>query len=273
MGLNHARALTRLSEATLVGVTDIHSERAAGVASELGCAAMTPESLLGHVDAVVVATPAHTHAAVALPLIKAGIHCLIEKPIALTLSDCESLGAAGPGIVRIGYIERFNPAFRAFVGLARQSVTAITAYRLNAPSRPVALDVIDDLMVHDLDLALILKGLSADCVAARRIGREQREAEIRFSDGSTATFAVNRACQASARSMVIVADGTAHHLNFVERCLTPAPTMPTQNQDQLEAEIVDFMMAIAGQRGVGATVTEATAVQRLALAITGKLAQ
>ena len=253
MGLHHARAYARVPGARLVAVVDTHTDRAAAAAAEFGCAALTDaRELIGRVDAVTVATPAATHAAVARPLLAAGVHCLVEKPLALTAEDCRALAAAATtAVLRVGHIERFNPAYRAFVATAPRNIGAVSARRLNMPGRAVALDVVSDLMVHDIDLALTLKRIAVSATSARRLGAEHVEAVVTFADKSRATFAADRQAAAPARDMTIMTENKTLHLDFGARS-------PAAN-DPLTAELSDFLAACGGVPGIGATAADALA--------------
>ncbi len=253
MGLHHARAYSRVPGARLVAVVDTHADSAAAAAAEFGCAALSDaRDLIGCVDAVTVATPASTHAAVARPLLAAGVHCLIEKPLALTVEDCRALAdAATTAVLRVGHIERFNPAYTAFVTAAPRTIGAIAARRLNAPGRAVSLDVVSDLMVHDIDLALKMKRTAVTATSARRLGAEHIEAIVTFADNSRATFAADRQAAAPVRDMSIITENNTVHLDFGAR-------LPAAN-DPLTAELSDFLAACGGVPGIGATAADALA--------------
>lgn len=253
MGLLHARAYARLPGARLVAVVDPHADRAAAAASECGCEMLSDaRDLIGRVDAVTVATPAAAHAAVARPLLAAGVHCLIEKPLALTADDCRALAAAATAaVLRVGHIERFNPAYRAFVATAPRNIGDVSARRLNMPGRAVALDVVSDLMVHDIDLALTLKRTAVSATSARRLGAEHVEAVVTFADNTRATFAADRQAAATVRDMTITTESKTVRLDFGAR--SPAAT------DPLTAELADFLAACGGVPGLGATAADAQA--------------
>lgn len=271
MGLNHARAYARLPGVTLAAVVDIHADRAEAAARAHGGEAMTAATaLIGRVDAVTVATPAVTHAAVAGPLLRAGIPCLIEKPLAMTADDCATLiAASNAAVVRVGHIERFNPAFQAFAAKNRGAVTAISGRRLNPPGRAVAIDVVNDLMVHDIDLVLTLKGGTPTGISARRLGRDYVAADLTFADGAVCKLESQRAAPLAARDMTISTTDGVFHLDFLARTMTPGDGVITA--DALDAELGDFLAACRGHRGRGATAGEAAAALDVARQINAAL--
>src|SRR5690606_9755281 len=117
----------------------------------------------GDVDAVIVAVPSADHRAVAEPLLARGIPCLVEKPFALTEEDCRALIEAADksrACLQIGHVERFNAGVQAFLAQnpAAGEMRTLTARRMNAGSARVTdIDVVLDLMVHDLDVVMALK--------------------------------------------------------------------------------------------------------------------
>ena len=154
--------LADLPGVTLAGVVDINRERAERIAAEYGGAAFTDWRDLGSsVDAVTVATPTETHLAIAEPLLESGIHVLVEKPMTRTTADADRLLAAASrsgAAFGVGHTERFNPA----VAAARAVVSEprfIEVHRLGTfPERSLDIDVVFDLMIHDLDLVLDFVG-------------------------------------------------------------------------------------------------------------------
>lgn len=257
MGMHHVRAYRRLPQFDLVAVVDTHPDRAQAAAREFGCAALSNAAeLVGRVDAVTVATPPATHAAVAGALLNAGIHCLIEKPMATTDAECRALANSAPAVVRVGHIERFNPAFVALQKAAPGVALSIAARRLNPPGRAVPIDVVHDLMVHDIDLALLLKGAAPMQVEARRLGPEHAVARLSFADGSFCTLEASRAAKAPVREMTIASMNGLYQLDFHKRTLTPDTAEPS-TADALDQQLLDFLGACRGEKSRGATALEA----------------
>jgi predicted dehydrogenase len=161
-GRHHLRVLSQSLNATLVGVVDANPERAAMAAAEHNCLTFaTLGELEGNVDAAVVAVPTSLHSEVGCELLKSGIDLLVEKPIAADLASAKRLvdtAAEHERILQIGHLERFNPAVAAL-----KKITSVPLFfeihRLSLFSpRSLDVDVVLDLMIHDLDIVLDLAG-------------------------------------------------------------------------------------------------------------------
>jgi predicted dehydrogenase len=161
-GRNHARVYHELQKqgagVELVAVVDSDPAQAQAVASQFGCSALTGvEELFGRVEAASVAVPTLHHRAVAAALMAAGIDVLIEKPLASTLAEADelvSLANANQRVVQVGHLERFNPAVRATIPLITRPMF-FEVHRLSVFSpRSLDVDVVLDLMIHDIDVVL-----------------------------------------------------------------------------------------------------------------------
>jgi predicted dehydrogenase len=142
----------------LVAVVDSDAAQAQAVASQFGCSVLaTVEELFGRVEAASVAVPTLHHRAVAAALMAAGIDVLIEKPLASTLAEADelvSLANANQRVVQVGHLERFNPAVRATIPLITHPMF-FEVHRLSVFSpRSLDVDVVLDLMIHDIDVVL-----------------------------------------------------------------------------------------------------------------------
>ncbi len=162
LGRHHARLLAAMTGVHLVGVVDTNGSRAAEIAESAGCAAYSSwQAVAGDVDAVTIAVPTEAHAEVALGFITQGVHVLVEKPLARSVSEADALIAAASarGVrLAVGHTERFNPAVTAARGLLSHP-RFIEAHRLGTfPERSLDIDVVFDLMIHDLDLLLAIVG-------------------------------------------------------------------------------------------------------------------
>jgi predicted dehydrogenase len=161
-GRHHLRVLSQSLNATLVGVVDADPERAAMAAAEHNCLTFaTLAELQGNVDAAVVATPTSLHAEVGCELLESGIDVLVEKPIAADLASARRLvdaAAEHERILQIGHLERFNPAVTALKKITNVPLF-FEIHRLSLFSpRSLDVDVVLDLMIHDLDIVLDLAG-------------------------------------------------------------------------------------------------------------------
>jgi predicted dehydrogenase len=161
-GRNHARVYHELKKhglgVELVAVVDQDAAQAQAVAGQFGCSAFSSvEELFGRVEAASVAVPTIHHRAVAAALMAAGIDVLIEKPLASTLDEADELiglARANQRIAQVGHLERFNPAVRATVPLITQPMF-FEVHRLSVFSpRSLDVDVVLDLMIHDIDVVL-----------------------------------------------------------------------------------------------------------------------
>jgi predicted dehydrogenase len=201
LGQHHARILAAMPEAELVAVVDTRPDRAAEIAAKHATAALTNHSsLVGSVDAVSIATPTASHVEIALPFIEAGAAVLVEKPMAVSLADADRLVAAAEArstILAIGHTERFNPAVAAAVPLVSRP-RFIEIHRLGTfPERSLDIDVIFDLMIHDLDILLALVGSEVDAVEAIGVNVltpriDIANARLRFASGCIANVTASR---------------------------------------------------------------------------------
>jgi len=161
-GRNHLRVVRDSPRAHLAAAVDIDAAKAEAAAAEFGCPALSdPSQLAGLADAAIVAVPTTLHAAVGGALMEAGLDVLIEKPIASTLAEAEQLVATASAhnrVLQVGQLERFNPAVLALAKVVHLPLF-FEVHRLSifAP-RSLDVDVVLDLMIHDIDIVLSLTG-------------------------------------------------------------------------------------------------------------------
>ncbi len=226
MGTNHARVFDTLKGAELVAVVDGDLDRARHVADVYGGIALTSiDELAGEVDAASVAVPSAAHAEVGCRLLAMGIDCLVEKPLATSVGDARRLVEAAEEHGRallVGHIERFNPAVEQLADILRGEppVLAVDARRMSAvSSRITDVDVISDLMVHDLDVVLGLIDEEVVEVTARgaavdgAVGEDYVTALLTFANGSLASLTASRITQNQVRSLEVT---TADRLYVVD---------------------------------------------------------
>lgn len=203
-GEKHARVYQALPEAELAGVYDHDPVRAREVAERYGCRAFeSAEELLAACDAVSIAVPTVEHRAAAERAAAAGRHALVEKPMAVTVDEATAMIAAARSanvVLQVGQVERFNPALLA----ARPHVRRpkfIEAHRLAVfQPRSLDVDVVFDLMIHDLDAVLDVVGAAPSSVSAVGVavlsGSEDiANARIEFADGCVANLTASRVSQ------------------------------------------------------------------------------
>lgn len=203
LGKFHAKIHKENPRAELVAIVDANnSERLGALAAELGCAALADAALLPRdVQAVSIAVPTVHHAAVAIPLLERGVHCLIEKPLAASVEEADRILAAakkGRAKVAVGHVERFQPGLRKVRAMGLKP-RFIECHRLAPFSfRSLDVGVVHDLMIHDLDLILDLVGSpveTLDAAGGAILTKSEDVASVRlvFADGARANVTASRA--------------------------------------------------------------------------------
>jgi len=215
LGKHHARLYKTLPGATLVGVCDSDAARAAAVAKEYATEAISDfTALFGRVDAVSVSVPTVGHHAVAKEFLARGVACLVEKPMTKTIAEGEelvSLARAKKATLQVGHIERFNPAFRAIEGVIKRP-RFIEIHRLSPfRFRSTDIDVVYDLMIHDLDIVLSLvrsKVVRLDAVGVSLLfGSEDiANARLEFENGCVANITSSRISDKAMRKIRLFSD-------------------------------------------------------------------
>jgi predicted dehydrogenase len=229
LGRFHARLAAAMESFDLIGVVDPQPEARRSLAEEVGVAAFPSHTaVLDKIDAAVVATPTQSHHDVGRDLLSAGIHTLIEKPLASTTAQAQSLvqcAAARQRVLQVGHIERFNPAFVA----ARQEIDSpkyIEARRYSGYSfRSTDIGVVMDVMIHDLDLVLSLVDSAPETIDALGVsvmGQHEDVADVRlgFPDGCVAHLTASRVSYCMAREMQVWAPEGFTAIHFAEPSAT-----------------------------------------------------
>ncbi|HZT57923.1 MAG TPA: Gfo/Idh/MocA family oxidoreductase [Pyrinomonadaceae bacterium] len=215
LGRQHARihaALAAEGQSSFVAVCDTNEETARSVAEERGTKWTTDwRTLVGDVDAVSLATPTESHAEIACALLEAGVHVLVEKPISRTIDEADAMTAAaerGKATLMVGHLERFNPALVALRPHVRNPVY-FEIHRVGQfTARSLDIDVVLDLMIHDLDIVLWLVGGEAEVTDVRAVGLpvltnrvDAANARIEFSTGAVANITASRVGTEKIRKM------------------------------------------------------------------------
>lgn len=287
MGKRHIAAAKRTPGVTLTAVVDADTAQALAGAEMGGCPVFPDtDSLIGKIDAAVIAVPTAAHVPTATPLLKAGIGCLVEKPLAATEAECRQLisaASAGQAVLQVGHIERFNPAIETLVyaGLPPASITALAARRMSAASaRVVDIDVVMDLMVHDLDVVLALKKTPVIHVSAQG-NDDHAVALIGFADGTTATLTASRVTATRIRDLDVVTPDAFFHVDYAAR--TAAKSRRRENgafevtdlavtgTDALNAQLEDFLASVRGGKAPRVSGEDALATMILTAQIQAKL--
>ncbi len=229
LGKEHARIVAGLPEVELVGVADVNSEQAQAVA--LACktrAYSTYWPLLNLVDAACVVVPTAHHHAIASEFLRRGIPLLVEKPLASTLEQAESLVELSQrhnALLQVGHIERFNPAFEKLQQHAMQP-KYVECQRIGPfTGRSTDIGAVLDLMIHDIDLLLTL--VQAPVSAVEAIGaaifgghEDVVNARLRFGNGCVASLTASRVSPQPVRQMRIWAPEGYASIDFGKRRLT-----------------------------------------------------
>jgi predicted dehydrogenase len=227
MGQHHVRVLSFLKDAHLVGVADVNVERGLEVASKYRVRFFEDyRELLPYVDAVCVAVPTRLHYEVGMTCMRHGVHVLMEKPIAASISEAELLVNAAAEydcILQVGHIERFNPAFLELQKVIQQEeILALEAHRLSPYSqRANDVSVVLDLMIHDIDLLLELMAapvvrLTASGTHASGSGYlDYVTATLNFANGAIACLTASKVTHRKVRRLTIHGKNSLTEADFL----------------------------------------------------------
>jgi len=230
MGWHHARVLSLLKDAELVGVADLDAARGELATQQFGCRWFADYAqLLEQVDAVCIAVPTLLHHRVGMACLQAGRHVLIEKPIAASQEEATELIKAADRaavLLQVGHIERFNPAFRELLKVvAGEEVVVLEARRHSPnPDRANDVSVVLDLMIHDIDLVLELAGAPVVRLAAAG-GRSAEgpidyvNATLAFANGVVASLTASKMAHRKIRSLSAHCRASLVETDFLNRTL------------------------------------------------------
>jgi predicted dehydrogenase len=229
LGRFHAQKYAVLPESTLVAVVDAEPTAREKVAAELGCRAVADyRQILGEVDAVSIATPTPLHFAIARDCLERGVHVLVEKPITETLEEARALLAVTERsgcILQVGHLERFNSAILALEGTLG-TPRFVESHRL-APfkERGTDVNVVLDLMIHDIDLIQSLVGapiVSIDAVGASVFssGLDIANARLRYANGCVANTTASRVSMKMERKLRLFQDDAYVSIDLQQKVLT-----------------------------------------------------
>lgn len=284
-GGHHARKYAAMEDVRLVAVYDPDIERARALAKDLGADALDDlNQFLARLDILTVASPAFTHAAVALPALAAGRSVYVEKPIATSIEDADRIveRAAKAGVVlACGLQERVVSRAMGLLDIPERPLFLEAVRR--APWNPRNTDVscVLDLMIHDIDLAMTLDPVEALAVEAE--GRvthgpfvDEVDCEITLADGASVKLNASRIAEARERRMRIVYPSGEVEIDFITRAFrntTPFPldadfTDTPAGRDPLGASVGAFVAAVRGEAPrPAATGEEAVRALDVALAV------
>jgi len=226
LGRFHAEKYAANPAAELVAVADVDPARARAVAAALGVEAVTDyRALAGRIDCASVAVPTQLHHAVACDLLDAGVDVLVEKPLTMTVDEGKALlelAVRRGRVLQVGHLERFNPAIRALDGIVREP-RFIECHRL-APftERGTDVDVVLDLMIHDLDVILSmmpspLRSVEAVGVPVLPNSVDIANARLRFANGGIANVTASRVSLKRERKLRIFQPDAYLSVDYGER--------------------------------------------------------
>ena len=229
LGRFHAQKYASLPAAELVAVVDSSAGNREQVAAETGCRAVADyRDILGEIDAVSIATPTPLHYPIAQQCLERGVHVLVEKPITTTLEEARSLvdtAARAGRVLQVGHLERFNAAILALEGTLG-TPRFVESHRL-APfkERGTDVNVVLDLMIHDIDLIQSLVGApiaSIDAVGASvfSAGLDIANARIRYANGCVANTTASRVSMKMERKLRVFQDDAYISIDLQQKVLT-----------------------------------------------------
>jgi predicted dehydrogenase len=285
LGSRHAEVYASMPGVRLLSVCDIDATRATSVARAIRCEALTDyREVLGTVDAVSLAVPTSLHAELGLSLLRAGIHVLIEKPIATTLAEADALirtARRHRRILQVGHVERFNAAIEA----ASRYLTHprfIEVHRLSPyPFRGTDVSVILDVMVHDLDLILWLVRSRATRIEAVGVpvlstSEDIANARLTFASGCIANLTASRISDESIRRIRVFQEDRYFSIDSKAQTVELAHKegrairrvrLPVNRRPPLRDELASFLRAVRTKRAPAVSGVDGRAALALALRI------
>lgn len=281
-GNNHANKIKGDERAQLIGIFDLHLDRAQELAAKHDVKGFNNlDEFLTQIDALVVATPAVAHGGVARAALNAGKHCLVEKPLAASAEDaiilCEISEAKGL-VLQAGHQERY--IFKA-MGLldVKEAPIAIEAARIGLPSvRGSDVSATLDLMVHDLDLAYLLfksepKEIHAKLLSGDKSKPDAIEANIIYENGSKAKFIASRAAEERDRKTKITYKSGVVEIDYIARTFEDTTPFGLHKdfaeriKDPMQQAMSDFISAILGEIPVAIPARDGEHAVKIAQAI------
>src|ERR1044071_4637143 len=276
LGRQHARlhaALAAEGFSEFVCVVDLNEQTAKSVGEERHVECLTDwHDVVGKVDAVSLAVPTEVHCEIACGLLESGVHVLVEKPIARTLDEADqmiSAAASGKSVLQVGHLERFNPAMVALRPHIRKPIY-FEIHRVGEfTARSLDIDVVLDLMIHDLDIVQWLVGEEVEVTNIHAVGIpiltskvDAANARLEFSSGAVANITASRVGTEKIRKMrffqprdYVAVDYVTNHASISSLAPSSGGAWPgvrtqvleTRNVEPLRAEIESFLSAAANR--------------------------
>lgn len=294
MGKNHLKKYQLIEECTIAGISDIDESLIGDAGECYGCCTHTDHrDLIGKVDAVSIAVPTGAHYATAKDFLANGIHVLLEKPIAGTLEEADALiglSKESGATLQIGFIERFNPAIRSLVNFL-ESPLFIEVHRLHPFFiRGTDVDVVLDLMIHDLDVILhfvrsAVRQVDATGISVLSDQVDIANARITFENGCVANITSSRVTNDVKQKIRFFCEQGYNSVDYAKRELTSLyrrfddqgkpvigqNPVTIEMYDPLEAQIRSFVNSVRTGQPPAVTGEEARASLELGLQIISRM--
>ncbi|NNE70169.1 MAG: Gfo/Idh/MocA family oxidoreductase [Rhodothermales bacterium] len=288
MGRHHARVYREMEDTELVGVFDEDEYQASAVATAHGTNAFgsIEELLSAGVDAVSIAVPTSKHAEIAIRAMEAGIHVLVEKPIAGSLRDATAMmdsARINDRLLMVGHIERFNPAIRTLTAhIDANEILAVNVVRVGPrPPRIKDAGVIIDLAVHDIDLAFFLTGRSTDDVFAVTSSMPMEHEDtasmlLRLSGGIAVQLTANWITPYKAREVQVITQERLYRADLITKTVKAfsrstggtgyvVEDLPVRVEEPLKAELGAFIHSV--RFGLPAPISARDGIRALEVAV------
>lgn len=302
-GSNHARVLSSVPEAELIGFYDPDKTRGAAAVDSFGGRLFdSAEELFDQVEAVTVAAPTTLHHSITLEALRHGVHVLVEKPIAVSVEEAEEMEKAArkaERVLAVGHLERFNPAVEALLSM-RLDPMFLEIHRLSPFGvRCLDVSVVLDLMIHDIDVILRLVGSPVESIEAVGVpvlspAIDIANARLRFTNGCVANLTASRISLQKTRKIRIFEKNRYTSVNYTDQTVTlyertgelPPPHELTplsfqklirheeavvEKGEPLKIEILHFLKAVRGADAKIVNAVEATEALRTARQILDRM--
>jgi predicted dehydrogenase len=285
LGTQHARILSYLEEAELKGVADIDFKKAVEIGNRHGVEYFENfEDMLDEIDAAIVATPTSEHFSISMRLLNEGKPVLVEKPITETVEQAEQLVAKAKksgAILQVGHLERFNPAVEAIENMISDP-KFIEVQRLGSFSaRSLDIDVVLDLMIHDLDIILALikdevKVIRSSGIHVLSEKIDIANARLEFKSGCVATLTASRVHQGKVRKLRVFEPTSCYSVDYINQEVKVFPlngkqtdikSLKIEKEEPLKKELKNFFQCIREGKTKKVSGEEALRALRLAYSV------
>jgi predicted dehydrogenase len=250
LGRFHALIYSRMDSVELVGVNDSNPEQASAVAAEAGTGSMSVAELVEQCDAVSIVVPTSLHLEIARPFLEKGVHMLLEKPIEADVAKAEEivrLASESGTTLQIGHLERYNAGILALAERI-ENPRFIEAQRMGGfKARATDVDVISDLMIHDIDIILSLVdselvSISASGTSVLTDHIDIANARLEFANGAAANVTASRVSREDSRRIRVFEPQHYLSLDFIAQRLETARAVPVEGAEwpEIRTEALDI---------------------------------